>query len=164
MGVSGSGKSTVGKRVADTLGLTFVEGDEFHPPENVAKMSAGQPLTDVDRGPWVDALAASIAAYGNRDVIVACSALSRFVRQRLRQRVSGPLCFIHLSADPEVIQRRLDQRPKHFMKAGMLASQFAALETPRGAVTIDTARSLDHVCTSVIQHIRAVQGAQEIEG
>src|SRR5262245_11441509 len=99
MGVSGSGKSTVGARVARELGLTFIEADDFHPQRNVQKMAAGTPLTDEDREPWIDALASAInAREPRRDAIIACSALTTFVRTRLRAGVAEPLHFILLSA------------------------------------------------------------------
>src|SRR5688572_4264485 len=95
MGVSGSGKSTVGRRVADELALTFIEGDDFHPQRNVQKLTSGTPLTDEDRAPWIDALVAAInARQPGDDAIVACSALSQFVRDRLRAGVTEPLQFI----------------------------------------------------------------------
>jgi gluconokinase len=150
MGVSGTGKSTVGARVAGELALTFIEGDDFHPQRNVQKMAAGIPLTDADRGPWIDALLVGInTRQPRRDAIVACSALSKFVRERLRAGVMEPLRFILLSADPAVIQDRLSRRPQHFMKAGMLNSQLAALELPSDAVIVDVSRPLDAVCAEV---------------
>jgi gluconokinase len=150
MGVSGTGKSTVGARVAGELALTFIEGDDFHPQRNVQKMAAGIPLTDADRGPWIDALVLGInTRRPRRDAIVACSALSKFVRERLRAGVMEPLRFILLSADPAVIQDRLSRRPQHFMKAGMLNSQLAALELPSDAVIVDVSRPLDAVCAEV---------------
>jgi carbohydrate kinase, thermoresistant glucokinase family len=155
MGVSGSGKSTVGSRVAQELGLTFIEADEFHPQRNVLKMAGGTPLTDEDRGPWIDALAAAInAREPGRDAIVACSALTAFVRSRLRAGVAEPLHFILLSADPAIIDRRLSERPQHFMKAGMLGSQLAALQWPTDATVIDVSRSLDAVCADVVKSIK----------
>jgi gluconokinase len=156
MGVSGSGKSTVGRRVADELGLTFIEGDDFHPRSNVRKMSAGTPLTDEDRAPWIDALVAGINALPPRtDAIVACSALSQFVRDRLRAGVREPLRFILLEADPAIIQQRLSRRAQHFMKPGMLGSQLAALERPADATVIDVSRPLDEVCAQVAGAIHA---------
>jgi carbohydrate kinase (thermoresistant glucokinase family) len=155
MGVSGSGKSTVGRRVADQLGLTFIEGDDFHPRRNVRKMSAGVPLTDDDRAPWIEALAAGInVRQPGSDAIVACSALSQFVRDRLRAGVTERLQFILLTADPAVIRQRLSQRPQHFMKPRMLDSQLAALERPVDAIAIDGSRPLDEVCTDVVRCIR----------
>ena len=138
MGVSGSGKSTVGRCVAERLALTFIEGDDFHPPSNVRKMAAGTPLTDDDRAPWIVALTKGInTREPRRDVVVACSALTQFVRERLRAAVAEPLHFILLSADPAIIQQRLSQRPQHFMKTGMLSSQLAALQWPDGLTTLE---------------------------
>jgi gluconokinase len=156
MGVSGAGKSTIGARVASELGLTFIEGDEFHPRHNVQKMAAGVPLTDEDRVPWIDALANGInTRQPVRDAIVACSALSQFVRDRLRAGVAEPLHFILLSADPAIIQQRLEQRPRHFMKAGMLGSQLAALERPADAMVVDVSRTVEEACVDVSHYIRS---------
>jgi gluconokinase len=155
MGVSGSGKSTVGLRVARELGLTFIEADDFHPPGNVRKMGAGIPLTDEDRQPWIDALLSAInAREPRRDAIVACSALTAFVRDRLRAGVAEPLHFILLNADPAIIRRRLAERPQHYMKAGMLGSQLAALQWPTDATVIDVSRGLDAVCAEVATRIK----------
>ena len=156
MGVSGSGKSTVGRRVAEELAFSFVEGDDFHPERNVQKMTGGLPLTDEDRAPWIDALIVGINACKPRDAVVACSALSRFVRDRLRAGVAEPLHFMLLSADPAIIHKRLAGRPRHFMKAGMLDSQLAALEWPDGAIVIDGSRPLDAVCEDVVRWIRSI--------
>lgn len=154
MGVSGSGKSTVGRRVAGKLALTFIEGDEFHPRHNVQKMTAGLPLTDEDRAPWIDALVGGInERQPRRDALVACSALTKFVRDRLRAGVTEPVQFILLSADPTIIQQRLANRPQHFMKSGMLGGQLAALEWPADAVVIDVSRSFDEVCADVASYI-----------
>jgi gluconokinase len=156
MGVSGSGKTTVGQCVAQELDLPFIEGDEFHPQENIDKMSAGIPLTEADREPWIDALAIGINNREARpDVIVACSALSRHVRDRLRNALAEPLHFIFLAAPPEVIQQRLDARPRHFMKSGMLQTQFQALELPSDAVTVDATRPFVEVCRLVAAHVCA---------
>lgn len=157
MGVSGSGKSTVGRRVAEELALAFIEGDDFHPERNVQKMTEGVPLTDEDRAPWIDALIVGInARKPPRDALVACSALSKFVRDRLRARVAEPVHFILLSADPAIIQQRLVGRPRHFMKAGMLDSQLAALECPDDAIFIDGSRPFDAVCADVVRCIRSL--------
>jgi gluconokinase len=158
MGVSGAGKSAVGERVAADLGLTFIEGDDFHPPDNIAKMSSGAPLTDHDRKPWIDALAKGVnERRPQRDVVIACSALSQFVRDRLRGAVREPLHYIFLTADPAVIRERLQARARHYMKAGMLDSQFAALETPPEAIAVDADRPLPEVCAEVASHIRRLQ-------
>ena len=157
MGVSGSGKSTVGRRVAEELAVTFVEGDDFHPQRNVQKMTGGLPLTDEDRAPWIDALIVGInAREPPRDALVACSALSNFVRDRMRAGVVETLHFILLSADPAIIQQRLTMRPQHFMQAGMLDSQLAALEWPDDAIVIDVSRSFDAVCADVVSYVRSI--------
>jgi gluconokinase len=160
MGVSGAGKSTVGRRVAAELGLTFIEGDDFHPPANVQKMAGGTPLTDQDRVPWIEALAQGInARQPLRDAIVACSALSKVVRDLLHARVMQPLHFILLHADPAIIEERLARRPLHFMKPGMLASQLAALQSPDDAIVVDVSRPLAIVCADVAARIRAIIAA-----
>jgi gluconokinase len=155
MGVSGTGKSTLGKRVAEELALTFIEADDFHPQRNVQKMARGTPLTDADRAPWIEALITEInARQPQGDAIVACSALTKFVRDRLRAGVAGqPLRFILLTADPAVLQDRLARRQQHFMRAGMLRGQLAALEWPADAAVIDVSRSLDAGCAAVASTI-----------
>ncbi|MGH8185973.1 MAG: gluconokinase [Steroidobacteraceae bacterium] len=154
MGVSGAGKSTVGERVAAELALPFIEGDEYHPPQNVAKMSAGIPLSDAERMPWIDALAGAVNGRLEPDVLVACSALSNAVRARLRSRLARPVYFVFLTAPPEVIEARLAQRPRHFMKAGMLGSQFKALQVPQDAVAIDVNRPLEDTTAEVRTYVR----------
>jgi gluconokinase len=158
MGVSGAGKTTVGKCVAADLGLTFIEGDEFHPQSNIAKMSSGVPLTDEDREPWIDAVAKAVnERRPERDAVIACSALSRFVRERLRDAVQEPLHYLLLTAERSVIAKRLQARARHYMKAGMLESQLAALEAPSDAITIDTDRPLPEVCAEAANHIRRLR-------
>jgi gluconokinase len=132
MGVSGSGKSTIGALLAERLGWPFADADGFHPPENVAKMAAGTPLTDEDRWPWLDAIAAHIGAArkAGRPVVVACSALRRAYRDRLRAG-HGDLIFLHLSGAPAVIAERQAARQGHFMPPSLMASQFATLEDTR---------------------------------
>jgi carbohydrate kinase (thermoresistant glucokinase family) len=131
MGVSGSGKSTVGAALAARLGWEFVDGDALHPPANVAKMHAGQPLDDRDREPWLDAIATQIDTWIERRTpgVITCSALKR----RYRDRIIGDCAnvrLIYLSGSREVIARRLAARHGHFMPASLLDSQFASLEPP----------------------------------
>ena len=154
MGVSGSGKSMVGRRVAAELALTFIEGDDFHPQSNVQKMAGGTSLTNEDRAPWIEALAKGInTREPKRDAVVACSALNRFVRDLLQERIAEPTHFILLSADASILQERLSQRSQHFMKAGMLHSQLDALEWPKDAIVIDVARPIDAVCVDVVNAV-----------
>lgn len=131
MGVSGSGKSTVGEALAKRLGWRFEDGDGFHPPANVAKMRAGHPLTDEDRRPWLLAIAAEIArvAAAGDHVVIACSALKRAYREMLLQgRRDARIVF--LDGSEELIAARLRKRTGHFMPPGLLASQFDTLEVP----------------------------------
>jgi gluconokinase len=130
MGVSGAGKSTVGGLVAERLGLTFRDADEFHPPANIAKMSAGIPLTDADRGPWLDAIGTHLAAHRGSGCVVTCSALKRAYRDRLRSAAPG-LRFIHLHGEMALVAARQAARADHFMPASLVASQFATLELPQ---------------------------------
>ncbi|MEE4545657.1 gluconokinase [Streptomyces sp. V4-01] len=127
MGVSGSGKSTVGGLLAERLGVPYAEADDFHPPANIAKMSAGHPLDDTDRAPWLDAIAGWIEERAGHGGVVSCSALRRRYRDRLR-RDAPDLFFLHLDGSPELIASRLAARMQHFMPSGLLASQFEALE------------------------------------
>ncbi|WP_344529751.1 gluconokinase [Streptomyces albiaxialis] len=129
MGVSGSGKSTIGERLAARLGLPFEDADDFHPPENVRKMSAGQPLDDADRAPWLAAMADWLSERVRSDegAVLVCSALKQRYRDRLR-RASPALFFLHLDGSEELIAERLRGRKGHFMPASLLRSQFEALE------------------------------------
>ena len=125
-GVAGSGKSTVGAGLAEHLGARFVESDDFHSPAHVAKMASGVPLGDADRWPWLAALRQAMR--GEERVVVACSALRRPYRDALRR--AGAVRFLHLVADRAEIVRRLEARTDHFMPAGLVESQFEALEPP----------------------------------
>ncbi|HEX5318662.1 MAG TPA: gluconokinase [Stellaceae bacterium] len=129
MGVSGAGKTTVGEALARRLGWNFEDGDTLHPPENIAKMRAGQPLDDGDRAPWLGAIAARIGAWreAGENGVVTCSAL----RRRYRDAIVGDgVRLVYLDGNPRVIAERLAGRRGHFMPAGLLDSQFAALEPP----------------------------------
>jgi gluconokinase len=129
MGVSGSGKTVVGEGLAARLGYPLLEGDRFHPKANVAKMSSGSPLTDADRWPWLDAIGTAIRdAPGG--VIVACSALRRAYRDRLRAEAGRPVAFVFLDGSRETIAARLAARKGHFMPPSLLDSQLATLEPP----------------------------------
>ena len=127
MGVSGAGKTTVGRLLAEELGVPYGEADDFHPRANIAKMSAGVPLDDDDRAPWLDVIAAWAREHTDTGGVVSCSALKRRYRDRLRAMAPG-LVFVHLRGGREVIARRLAVRKGHFMPSALLDSQLAALE------------------------------------
>lgn len=131
MGVAGSGKSTVGAALAATLGWKLAEGDDFHPPENVAKMAAGVPLDDEDRVSWLASIAAWIAerVAAREDAVVVCSALKRAYRDRLRA-ADPAMRVVYLEGAPELLAARLAARAGHFFRAEMLGSQLAVLEAP----------------------------------
>lgn len=142
MGVAGSGKTTIGEQLAAQLGWSFRDADEFHPPANVAKMSAGTPLTDADRAPWLAAIRAHIngALARGESAIVTCSALKETYRAAAipdRARVK----LVHLAGDFDLILERMNARQGHFMKPQMLESQFATLEPPADALTVDIAKT-----------------------
>lgn len=125
MGVSGSGKSTVGEALAERLSAPFLDADTLHPPANIAKMSAGEPLTDADRRPWLDRVGAWLSEHPAG--VVSCSALKRHYRDRLRAH-NAATQFLHLHGTPELIEARLQGRSGHFMPAALLRSQFDALQ------------------------------------
>jgi gluconokinase len=126
MGVAGAGKTTVGRALADDLGLAYADADDFHPQANVAKMAAGRPLEDADRLPWLRAVGSWLAEHPAGGV-VSCSALRRTYRDLLREQAPGAF-FLHLSGDPAVATARVAARTDHFMPASLVDSQFALLE------------------------------------
>lgn len=138
MGVSGSGKTTVGKALAQRLGWDFFDADDFHPPGNIAKMRAGIPLSDSDRGPWLaalhDQLLSTLSA--DRHPVLACSALKEAYRTQLLEGMEG-MAVIYLRGSYDLIWRRMSARERHYMKPQMLKSQFDILEEPQGAVALD---------------------------
>ena len=151
MGVSGSGKSTVGAALAQRLRVPFADADDFHPPANVAKMSSGEPLDDDDRYPWLEAIGEWLAAHPGGGVM-SCSALKRKYRDQLREHC-GEIEFVHLYGPTEVIGKRQASRPGHFMPPSLLASQFKTLEPlepdERG-VTIDVDQNIDGIVDSYV--------------
>lgn len=126
MGVAGCGKTTVGRDLAAALDAAFVEADALHPPANIAKMSAGTPLTDEDRRPWLDAVGRAAPAAGR--AVIACSALRRAYRARIAAAAGEPVFFLHLAGSRAEIGRRMAARQGHFMPPSLLDSQFATLE------------------------------------
>lgn len=157
MGVCGAGKTEVGRRLAAALRWKFLDADDFHPPANVAKMRAGTPLVDADRGPWLDALAAALrdAAAGGGDTVLACSALARRYRDRLG--LPHPLVrLVHLDDAGGVIRGRMERRAGHFMPAALLESQLALLERP-GAderpIVVDVSADPDAIVRSILARL-----------
>ncbi len=128
MGVSGAGKSTVGRALADHLGVAFRDGDDFHSPENIAKMRAGQPLTDQDRWGWLGLIAQAL--HQDAPLVVAASALRSSYRDHICAGAGGPVRFVHLSGPAHLIAARMSGRAGHFMPAQLLESQFQTLEIP----------------------------------
>ena len=134
MGVSGSGKTTVGRILARALGADFIDGDDLHTDAARAKMGAGHALTDEDRWPWLDRVAARLAGeeQNGRGVVIACSALRRVYRDRLRAGAGPRIKFVYLQATPDDMRARVASRKDHYMPASLVDSQFAALEPPDG--------------------------------
>lgn len=152
MGVSGSGKSTVGAAVAQRRRVPFADADDFHPPANVAKMTSGQALNDDDRYPWLEAIGDWLAEHCATGGVMSCSALKRKYRDQLRRHCPD-VVFLHLSGSPEVIAKRQASRPGHFMPASLLTSQFETLEPldpdERG-IAIDVDQSIDSIVDTYV--------------
>ena len=149
MGVAGSGKTTVGRRLAGELGWKFYDADDFHPPANVEKMSRGVPLTDDDRRPWLEALRGLVRDSLTRDesAVLACSALKESYRQSLLADERARL--VYLKGDYDTIFKRLTNRRGHYMKPGLLDSQFAALEEPAGVLHLDASLPPDDLVRAI---------------
>ena len=159
MGVSGCGKTTVGSRLAKVCGWKFFDADEFHPAENIAKMSAGDALADADREPWLARLnqLGSGCARDGESAVMACSALKQAYRERLAQGIAS-IRFVYLRGDFAVINARMLARKDHYMKAGMLESQFAALEEPEDAVIADIVQAPDVIVARICAALNLFPG------
>jgi gluconokinase len=154
MGVSGSGKTTIGRQLATRLGCEFLDGDDFHPTANVAKMAAGRPLTDAEREPWLGRLNALLRERETRGetVVLACSALKASYRARLMQGLARcELVFLQGSVD--LIRSRLEARRHRYMPALLLESQFAALEPPRDAIAVDVNADPQSCVAAIVQRM-----------
>jgi len=156
MGVAGSGKTTVAPLLATALGWGYAEGDQYHPPANVAKMKGGTPLDDADRAPWLAGMAASIRGWiaSGRPHVLACSALKRRYREALRQDLAE-VGFVWLKGDLDRIAARMAARTDHFMPPALLASQFATLEEPADALVADIERAPEAIVADVVARLRA---------
>lgn len=154
MGVSGSGKSTFARLLAARWSARFLEGDDFHPPGNLAKMRAGVALRDEDRWPWLDRIAQAFAegCASNPRIVGACSALKRAYRDRLRERIPAPLWFVCLEASEQVLRARMNSRSGHFMPPALLSSQLATFERPavdERALCLDSSGPTDDLLAQV---------------
>jgi gluconokinase len=156
MGVSGAGKTTVGRALASRLGWEFIEGDDFHPPANIEAMAAGHALTDADRAPWLQAIRErieQIMAAGDHAVI-ACSALRHSYRSVLAGQDSDAVRFVQLDVPREVLEKRLEHRHGHFMPASLLDSQLATLEGSSTALRIDGTKSVESIVDEIMDWLQ----------
>jgi gluconokinase len=161
MGVSGSGKSTIGEQLAKRLGWPYEDADQFHPKSNVAKMSAGQPLTDEDRWPWLKAIAAEIdrVCEANERVVIGCSALKRAYRDVLLHGRTD-VCLVYLDGSQALIADRLGRRKDHFMPPGLLTSQFDTLEPPtrdEHPLTVSIDAPVEAIVENVVRQLKSSQ-------
>lgn len=156
MGVAGCGKSSVGAALAPLLDAVYLDGDDLHTPENIAKMVAGIPLDDADRAPWLRLCGQQFVPVPR--LILGCSALKRAYRDVIRDAAGAPVRFVHLAGSRELIAARMSSRPGHFMPPALLDSQFAALEPPgddEGAVTVDIALPLPALVAAIAAALSA---------
>ena len=152
MGVSGCGKTSIGSAFAQKIGARFIDGDDLHPAENVAKMARGDALDDNDRRPWLSDIASELRV-AKEPVVIGCSALKRQYRDWIREGVGAPVTFLHLSGSRDVIARRMAERKDHFMPLSLLDSQFAALEPPgpdENAITVDIDQQPDLIVAALL--------------
>lgn len=155
MGVAASGKTTIGTLLAEALHCDFLEGDTLHPAANIQKMSRGVPLTDADRAPWLAAIRAHILAALERGecLVVACSALKQQYRDFLSREI--PIVWVYLKGSEELIATRIQHRREHYMKTGMLPSQFADLEEPTDAIVVDISSPPGVILQQLLPQLRS---------
>lgn len=155
MGVASCGKTTIGAALAERIGARFIEGDQLHAPESIAKMSRGEALTDEDRWPWLARVGSSLQ--GNDAAVVSCSALKRRYRAAIADAAGRPVLFIHLHGARDSLARRIAARKGHFMPASLLDSQLATLEMPEAdeaAITLDIDAASDQIITAAEDFLR----------
>ena len=153
MGVSGTGKSTIGQLLSEKLNIPFYDADDFHPEDNVQKMSEGKPLNDLDREPWLQVLSDKLQEWSASGAILACSALKETYRQTLSKKGQLPLVWIHLSGTMAVIRERMMARKNHFMPDSLLQSQFDTLEKPTDSITIDISDTPELMVAKVLEQL-----------
>ncbi|MEO1011184.1 MAG: gluconokinase [Bacteroidota bacterium] len=159
MGVSGCGKSSVGKLLAQRLGVPFFDGDDFHSPENVKKMRAGNALNDSDREGWLDGLNLLAKRNLQSGAVIACSALKETYRSRLRREIGRSMRFVYLEGSFDIIWERLQKRKNHFMPVALLQSQFDALHPPKNAITVSINKSPETILSEILQYIDQKKGS-----
>ncbi|MGI9174171.1 MAG: gluconokinase [Rhodothermales bacterium] len=163
MGVSGSGKTTIGEQLADVLGWPFYDADDFHPAVNVEKMGRGEALTDADRMPWLRALRDLIARCleERTSAVLACSALKAFYREVLTEGGGEAVVFVYLSGTRELIEARLAARHGHFFDASLLESQFAVLEEPKDAIVVEIAGEPEALVARIQEALHRLEAAEQ---
>ncbi len=153
MGVSGTGKTTIGQLLAKRLKLEFFDGDDFHPKENVAKMSAGKPLNDDDRHEWLQRLN-NLAIDKKKDgAVIACSALKEKYREQLSQGLPDKVLFVYLEGTFAEIKERMESRKGHFMPISLLKSQFEDMEPPKGAIKVPISQTPEQIVQQITRHL-----------
>lgn len=153
MGVSGTGKTTIGKLLSGVLNIPFFDGDDFHPESNIAKMVSGKPLNDEDRHDWLVALNQLLKSQMDTGAIIACSALKGVYRKTLKEGVSSDLRFIFLQGSFKEVRSRLEQREDHFMPLELLQSQFDTLEEPKDAITVSIMETPDKIIQTILNQL-----------
>jgi gluconokinase len=158
MGVAGCGKSAVGAALAARIGAAYLDGDDLHPPANIAKMTRGEPLTDDDRWPWLTLIGQRLAM-PDGILILGCSALKRRYRDHIREEAGAPVTFVHLFGSKDLITERMAARAGHFMPTSLIDSQFAALEPPaadENAITVDIDNSLEAIVAAIAAKLEEI--------
>lgn len=157
MGVSGSGKTTIGSRLSEQMGIPFFDGDDFHSTNNREKMKSGQPLTDDDRWEWLEAInKMAIKQSQEKGAIIACSALKEKYRQRLMRDIPSPVQWVCLAGEYNTVLERIQSRKDHFMPASLLQSQFEILEVPVDAIRPDISKSPEEIVNFLLAEPRLI--------
>ncbi|SFC03840.1 gluconokinase [Zunongwangia mangrovi] len=155
MGVSGIGKTTIGKKLAEKLEIPFYDADDYHPEANVKKMSSGLALNDEDRKEWLEILAKNIKNWSeNKGAVLACSALKKTYRESLSKGLKDQVVFVYLHAEYELVFKRMKARKGHYFKESLLKSQFDTLEEPQSAIKVDVDQEITEIVNEVLGKIK----------
>jgi|WetSurMetagenome_2_1015567.scaffolds.fasta_scaffold00092_23 gluconokinase len=158
MGVSGCGKTTIGKMLANKLGAPFYDGDDYHSQQNIAKMKNGMPLDDEDRRPWLTTLAEYISEWNRgAGAVLACSALKEGYRQILSRDGQENVLFIHMEGERSIIRSRMKERDDHFFPEELLESQFRDMEIPGNAITVKIDKEPEAICTEIMDKLTGIK-------